>query len=47
MSLSGVGPTMSIKDPVDAQVFDACIEHFLVPTLLPGDKVLLDNVKLP
>ena len=45
MSLSGVGPTMSIKGPVDTQVFDAYIEHFLVPSLLPGDKVLLDNVK--
>jgi transposase len=45
ISLSGVGPAMSIKGPVDAQVFDAYVEHFLVPTLLPGDKVLLDNVK--
>jgi transposase len=45
MSLSGVGPTLTIKCPVDTQVFDAYVEYFLVPTLLPGDKVLLDNVK--
>jgi transposase len=36
---------MSIEGAVDTQVFDAYVEHFLVPTLLPGDKVLLDNVK--
>ncbi|MCI0553943.1 MAG: transposase [Anaerolineae bacterium] len=45
LSLSGVGPTMSIEGAVDTQVFDAYVEHFLVPSLLPGDIVLLDNVK--
>jgi hypothetical protein len=39
LSLSGVGPTMSIEGAVDTQVFDAYVEHFLVPTLLPGDKL--------
>lgn len=45
LSLSGVGPTMSIEGAVDTQVFDAYVEKFLVPSLLPGDIVLLDNVK--
>jgi transposase len=45
LSLSGVGPMMSIEGAVDTQVFDAYVEKFLVPSLLPGDKVLLDNVK--
>jgi len=30
---------------VDTQVFDADVEHFLVPTLLSGDIVVLANVK--
>jgi transposase len=45
LSLMGVGATMSIDGAVDTQVFDAFIEHFLAPTLLKGDLVLLDNVK--
>lgn len=45
LSLSGVGPTMSIEGPVDTQVFDVYIEKFLAPSLLTGDIVLLDNVK--
>ena len=45
LSLSGVGPAMSIKGPVDTQVFDVYVEKCLVPSLLPGDIVLLDNVK--
>lgn len=45
LSLTGIGATMSIEGAVDTQVFDAFVEHFLVPTLLAGDIVLLDNVK--
>ncbi len=45
LSLSGVGPTMSLKGAVDTLVFDAYVEHFLVPSVRPGDIVLLDNVK--
>jgi transposase len=44
LSLTGVGATMEIKGAVDTQVFDAFVEHFLVPTLLESDIVLLDNV---
>ena len=45
LSLLGVGATMSVDGAVDTQVFDAFVEHFLVPTLLEDDIVLLDNVK--
>src|SRR5262249_27470342 len=45
LSLSGVGPTRRIEGAVDTQVFDADVEKFLVPSLLPGDRALLDNVK--
>jgi transposase len=45
LSLSGVGPMMSIEGAVDTQVFDAYVEKFPVSSLLPGDKALLDNVK--
>jgi len=45
LSLTGVGATMEIAGAVDTQVFDAFVEHFLVPTLIENDIVLLDNVK--
>jgi transposase len=45
LSLAGVGATMSIEGAVNTQVFDAFVEHFLVPTLLKSDIVVLDNVK--
>jgi transposase len=45
LSLNGVDAVMSIEDAVKPQVFDAYVGYFLVPTLLAGDKVLLDNVK--
>lgn len=45
LSLAGFGASMSLEGAVDAQVFDTYVERFLAPTLLPGDLVLLDNVK--
>ena len=45
LSLSGVGATMTIEGAVDTQVFDLYVEHFLIPDLIEGDIVLLDNVK--
>jgi hypothetical protein len=41
----GVGATIIIEGAVNAQFFDAFVEHFLVPTLLKGDLVLPYNVK--
>jgi hypothetical protein len=34
---------MSIEGAVDTQGFDAYVEHFLTPSLPPGDIALLDN----
>ncbi len=45
LSLSGVSAMMSIEGAVDTQVFDLYVEHFLVPELIKGDIVILDNVK--
>src|SRR4030095_5095085 len=35
----------TLEGAVDGQAFDLYVEHFLAPDLLPGDIVLLDNVK--
>ena len=34
---------MSVEGTVDTQIFDAFVEHFLIPTLHAGDIVVLDN----
>ena len=47
IGLSGVGASMMIEGAINAHVFDAYVDHFLVPTLRPGNIVLLDNVKFP
>jgi transposase len=36
---------MTIEGAVDTQFFDLFVEHFLVPTLIKSDIVVLDNVK--
>jgi transposase len=45
IGLHGVGASMMIEGAINAHVFDAYVDHFLVPTLRPGNIVLLDNVK--
>jgi len=45
LSLTGINALMTIEGAVDTQVFDLFVEHFLVPTLIKGDLVVLDNVK--
>jgi transposase len=45
LSLTGAGAMMTIEGAVDTQVFDLYVEHFLAPTLIKGDIVILDNVK--
>lgn len=44
LSLTGVNALMTVEGAVDTQVFDLFVEHFLVPTLLKSDIVILDNV---
>jgi len=38
--------TMSVEGAVDTDAFEAFVEQVLVPTLQPGDIVLLDNLKV-
>ncbi len=42
------GETCSIvfDGALDGKMFDACIEKFLLPTLLPGDIVVMDNLNV-
>jgi transposase len=44
MSLNGIDAMMTIEGAIDTVVFDLYVEHFLVPELVEGDIVLLDNV---
>jgi transposase len=42
----GIGPSMVLEGAVDRDAFDAFIEHQLVPTLRPGQIVVLDNLSV-
>lgn len=45
LSLRGVGAVMTIDGATDAEVFRAYVEHVLCPTLVPGDIVIMDNLR--
>jgi len=40
----GISATMVIDEPMDGEVFLAYVKQVLVPTLLPGEIVILDNL---
>jgi transposase len=44
LSLHGIEAVMTIEGATDAEVFQAYAEQVLVPTLRPGDIVVLDNL---
>lgn len=44
LSLSGLGATMTVNAPTDTDVFVAYVAQVLVPTLRPGQVVVLDNL---
>ncbi len=44
LSLEGMGPLMTIEGGTSGDVFVAYVEHFLAPTLQPGDLVVWDNL---
>lgn len=44
LSLDGMGAAMSLDGALDRESFHAFIEQSLVPTLLPGQIVVLDNL---
>jgi len=40
----GISAPMVIEEPMDGEVFLAYVQQVLVPTLLPGETVILDNL---
>lgn len=40
----GIGPSMTITGSIDSAAFTAYVQHFLVPSLHPGQIVILDNL---
>ena len=45
LSLSGAGAAMTVSGAADALVFEAYVRDVLVPSLRPGQIVVLDNVR--
>ena len=45
LSRQGVGAVMTVDGATDAAVFHAYVEHVLCPTLVPGDVVIMDNLR--
>ena len=44
MSLAGMGATMVLDGATDTAAFEVYLRHFLLPTLQPGEVVVLDNL---
>jgi transposase len=44
LSLAGLGACMTVNAPTDTDVFTAYVRHLLVPTLRPGQVVVLDHL---
>jgi hypothetical protein len=44
LSLQGLDAVMAVEGATDGDVFQAYVEHVLVPTLVVGDVVLMDNL---
>ena len=40
----GIGPSMTIAGSIDSAAFAAYVQHFLIPSLRPGQVVILDNL---
>jgi transposase len=45
LSLQGIEAVMTIDGATDAEVFRAYVEQVLCPTLVPGDIVVMDNLR--
>ena len=43
---AGLTATMSVDGPTDTEVLRAFVEQILVPTLKPGDIVVMDNLRV-
>jgi transposase len=44
ISLEGIGPSLAVEGATNREVFEAYIEHILVPALFPGQVVVMDNL---
>jgi transposase len=44
LRLDGVVAPLVLDGPINAAAFEAYVEQFLAPTLLPGDIVVIDNL---
>jgi hypothetical protein len=44
MTIEGMGPSMAVEGSTTAEVFEAYLEHFLVPELKPAQVVVMDNL---
>jgi transposase len=44
MTVEGMGPSMAVEGSTTAEVFEAYLEHFLVPELKPEQVVVMDNL---
>ncbi|MGR7023040.1 IS630 family transposase [Geodermatophilus sp. URMC 62] len=44
LSLTGMAPAMTVEGGTDTAVFATYLEHFLLPSLHPGQVVVVDNV---
>jgi transposase len=44
MSAEGMGPSLAVEGATTREVFEAYLEHLLVPALRPGQVVVMDNL---
>ena len=44
VSLTGMGPAMTVEGGTDTAVFATYLQHVLLPTLAPGTVLVVDNV---
>ena len=44
LTTAGMGPAMLLEGAMDTAAFEAYLEHFLAPSLVPGQIVLMDNL---
>ena len=45
LRLSGMSAPMVVEGAADSALFEAYLRDMLGPTLLPGDRVVMDNVR--
>lgn len=43
---TGIGPAIVVEGATDRLAFEAFVEQFLVPSLVPGQVVVLDNLSV-